>query len=81
MLKVGIATTFLPGADRIWKPTYRPVRFFVPEPTRLVPFWWETTLHVSYTCPEYEKVLKEILSGENKSVFGDPPDMKAMGAA
>ena len=24
MLKCGIATTFLPGAGRIWKPTYQP---------------------------------------------------------
>lgn len=35
MLKFGIATTFLPGAGRIWKPAYKPIRFFVPEPKRL----------------------------------------------
>lgn len=34
MLKAGVACTFLPGAGRIWKPTYAPVRYercFVPD--------------------------------------------------
>ena len=32
MLKVGIATTFLPGAGRIWKPNYQPVQAWFSEP-------------------------------------------------
>lgn len=39
MLKAGVACTFLPGAGRIWKPTYKPVRFIVPEPVKIIPFW------------------------------------------
>lgn len=30
LLKCGIATTFLPGAGRIWKPTYQPTFELVP---------------------------------------------------
>lgn len=35
MLKAGVACTFLPGASRIWKPNYAPIRFIVPQPQRL----------------------------------------------
>ena len=75
MLKCGVATTFLPGAGRIWKPRYAPARFIHP---RLVyPFWMETFHSERYVSKEYVEALRRIVAGEDKSIFGDPPDMKA----
>ena len=73
MLKCGIATTFLPGAGRIWKPKYEPI---IPEfgSMWVSPFWFETFPWARGTSKEYDAVLHLMRYGKigtTRDFFGD----------
>lgn len=73
MLKAGVACTFLPGAGRIWKPTYAPTSrnammgFLRPSETlnlnvtHLSPFWFEPPWWQDYLSEDYKAYLSAAL--------------------
>lgn len=70
MLKCGIATTFLPGAGRIWKPTYVPLD--------VLPFWVETYRWCAFGDPGYQKYLRELYANcKGDRLLDVEPDFKA----